>query len=294
MAEKQKNMAICHILQKKASFLPEYAASFTSGGIMQDFDFFPEDILVWRSSSTMRVTASSIHQRMILKIILSGRCTMLIDGLRVPLKAGDMICLFPYQFHSTLLECPREEYSFLAVTFVEKNRNYTSFLPLKYHVFQPDQSDCRSLERILECSLSGGKIPKEEAFFSLLSILLNQRRKVQKSFAVSPSPANREEFFDLVCGYVRTHFQDPELNLKTLADHFQVSTESIRRSFLRANAGFSAGKLIEHLRMQLSVELLEHSRESIEEISRRCGYSDPFTFSRAFKRVMGHSPAKHR
>ena len=60
------------------------------------------------------------------------------------------------------------------------------------------------------------------------------------------------------------------------------------------NAGFSCGKLIEQLRMQLASELLEHSKEPVEEIAFRCGYNDPFTFSRAFKRVMGHSPARHR
>lgn len=292
MAEKLKNMAFCHRLLKKASSLPENAGSFSAGVVMPDFDFMPENILVWRSSGTLRVTASSIHQRMILKVVLSGKCTMLIDGLRIVLKAGDMICLFPYQLHSTILECPREEYSFLAVTFMERNNNYSSFASLKYHVLKPDARDLIFLETIMDHTLSPEKVPREDLIFALLSILLHQRRKIRKTLAV-PEGAHRD-FFDRVCEYVRTHFTDPELNLNTLADQFQVSRESIRRSFLRANAGFSCGKLIEQLRMQLASELLEHSKEPVEEIAFRCGYNDPFTFSRAFKRVMGHSPARHR
>ena len=293
MAEKLKNISICHRLLKKASLLPENTGSFKADPIMPDFDFIPENILVWRSSNTLRVTASSIHQRMILKVVLSGKCTMLIDGLRITLKAGDMICLFPYQLHSTLLECPREEYSFLAVTFMEKNNNYSSFASLKYHVLKPDPRDLAFLETIMDYTLAPGKIPREDALFALLSILLNQRRMIRQDL-ILPSGGTDCDFFDRICEYVRTHFTEPELDLKTLADHFQVSRESIRRSFLRVNANFSCGKLIEQLRMQLASELLKHSSAGVEEIASRCGYKDPFTFSRAFKRVMGHSPSVHR
>ena len=222
----------------------------------------------------------------------SGKCTMLIDGLRIALQAGDMICLFPYQLHSTILECPREEYSFLAVTFMERNNNYSSFASLKYHVLKPDDRDLRFLEIIMDHTLTPESVPREDTVFALLSILLNQRRKIRKLLPV-PEGINGD-FFDRICEYVRTHFTDPDLNVNTLADQFQVSRESIRRSFLRANAGFSCGKLIEQLRMQLASELLEHSKESVEEIASRCGYNDPFTFSRAFKRIMGHSPVRHR
>ncbi|GIP26544.1 hypothetical protein J23TS9_16740 [Paenibacillus sp. J23TS9] len=38
--------------------------------------------------------------------------------------------------------------------------------------------------------------------------------------------------------------------------------------------------------------LLEHSRQSIKEVSFHLGYSDPFTFSKQYKAVMGVSPSK--
>ena len=105
-------------LKRIGQLLPERSGTF-SGGVRADFDFMPQDILVWKSGRNLKVTGTSIHQRMILRIILSGRCTMLVDGLRIPMETGDMLCLFPYQFHTTRLECPRREYSFLAVTFTE-------------------------------------------------------------------------------------------------------------------------------------------------------------------------------
>ena len=135
-------------LKRIGQLLPERGGIF-SGGVRADFDFMPQDILVWKSGRNLNVTGTSIHQRMILKIILSGRCTMLVDGLRIPMETGDMLCLFPYQFHTTRLECPRREYSFLAVTFTEKNRNYSSFLALKNHLLKPDEQDAANLEKLV-------------------------------------------------------------------------------------------------------------------------------------------------
>lgn len=297
MAKKQKNIAIYHNIQNKADLLSSHEQDFFSGGISSDLDFMPENILVWKSHKTLRVTGSYIHQRMILKLVLSGRCTMLVDGVRITLNAGDMLCLFPYQFHSTILECARNEYSFLAVTFTEKNKNYDSFSMLKYHVLHPDQKDLACLEKILDCRLGKEDIPAEEGVLSLLQILLHQRREVMGLPGMGVGErkqGKKEDFFDNVCKYVRGHFTDPGLNLNTLADHFGVSTESIRRSFKSSGCGYSPGKLIEQLRMQLALELLEHSRENVETIALRCGYSDGFTFSRAFRRVMGSAPGKIR
>ena len=261
-----------------------------SGGVRADFDFMPQDVLVWKSGRNLNVTGTSIHQRMILKIILSGRCTMLVDGLRIPMETGDMLCLFPYQFHTTRLECPRREYSFLAVTFTEKNRNYSSFLALKNHLLTPDEQDAANLEKLVVNYHRTHAVRTEHSIFPLLEILLNQRRKMQCVFPVRDENA---DLFDRICDYVRGHFTE-NISLKTLAAEFQVTPETIRRQFLYADAGITPGRLIQQLRIQLAAELLQHTPEGIGFIARQCGYSDPFTFSRAFKNAMGHSPRMHR
>ena len=101
------------------------------------------------------------------------------------------------------------------------------------------------------------------------------------------------DLFDRICDYVRGHFTE-NISLKTLAAEFQVTPETIRRQFLYADAGITPGRLIQQLRIQLAAELLQHTPEGIGFIARQCGYSDPFTFSRAFKNAMGHSPRMHR
>ena len=45
-------------------------------------------------------------------------------------------------------------------------------------------------------------------------------------------------------------------------------------------------------RMELAKHLLRGSSLSIKEIGERCGYADPFQFSRMFRRRAGVSPSR--
>ena len=46
--------------------------------------------------------------------------------------------------------------------------------------------------------------------------------------------------------------------------------------------------------MTLAADLLIENRATVAEIARTVGYSDPFGFSSAFKRVRGVSPTEFR
>ena len=271
---------------------PVTSASKFSGGISTDLDFMPEDILVWESPQNLNVTDTSVHQRMILKLLLNGRCTMIVDGERIPMKAGDMICVFPFQFHTTILECPRPRYSFLAVTFTERRRNVSSFAMLKNRRLAPDPCDLENFAALIRAFRHPADFPPGRCAFALLEILLNQRRKC----APLPSPPAADEgaaLFERIRSYLRNSFANG-ISLKTVAAEFGVSPETVRRAFHRAGAGTTPGKLIARLRLQLALELLGNTELSVAEIARRCGFRDPFTFSRAFKRSVGVAPSVHR
>lgn len=294
MAKKVKNMALSHILEAIGKNALKVPQALFSGGISADAPFLPEDILVWKSSSEQTVTDVSIHQRMILKIILSGDVITSVDGLRIPMKPGDMILFFPFQFHSTRLLCAPSEYSFLAITFTEKTRNYSSLLPLKNHLLSPDKSDARRIETIIRTWLRRDRPAPEKAVLALMDLLWSQRRRVLRSEMEQPlSSALPRETADRISDYFRNHFTSP-ISLKTVATEFGISEETIRRIFHKSYGGITPGKLIRRLRMQFALEMLEHTGEPIARIAEQCGYSDTFVFSKAFKRLTGLSPQQHR
>lgn len=62
----------------------------------------------------------------------------------------------------------------------------------------------------------------------------------------------------------------------------------------RLHHGKRPGALIEELRIRHASELLTHFDHKLQELANMIGYADPFSFSRAFKRVMGTSPSEYR
>lgn len=58
--------------------------------------------------------------------------------------------------------------------------------------------------------------------------------------------------------------------------------------------GIPMTRYIQQLRVQRAKHLLDHTGKSIREISEEVGYSDPFYFSRLFKRIEGVAPQHYR
>jgi AraC-like DNA-binding protein len=184
--------------------------------------------------------------------------------------------------------CDPAEYKFVSITFVEKRQNYSSFLALKNRRLYPDKNDLQNILKIIE-GVQTPDAPPENTVLPLISLLLNQRRKIQNI----PEPRERHDFFSRMCDYVREHFDD-NISVKMLANEFNVTTETVRRQFHHAGSDLTPKKMISLLRHQLAIELLEHTDMRIAEIAKRCGFADSFSFSRAFKRVDGNSPLLHR
>jgi len=82
-------------------------------------------------------------------------------------------------------------------------------------------------------------------------------------------------------------------NLTRLARCAGVSAESLRRLSLEYHDAPPLAHLT-RLRMHYAADLLACTREKISTVAARVGYEDPFAFSNAFKRVMGHSPSHQR
>lgn len=58
--------------------------------------------------------------------------------------------------------------------------------------------------------------------------------------------------------------------------------------------GTTPAKYLGELRMRLAVQYISQDKQPIEAVALRLGYSSLAAFSRAFKRVVGHSPAANR
>ena len=78
-----------------------------------------------------------------------------------------------------------------------------------------------------------------------------------------------------------------------LASGIGVSRSTLYR-MVKSQSGTSPGKVVESLRMEEASRLLTESRHSIDVIADQVGYASAFSFSAAFKRVIGMPPSEFR
>lgn len=78
-----------------------------------------------------------------------------------------------------------------------------------------------------------------------------------------------------------------------LAAALGVSRATLHR-LVRRHHGVGPGHIVENIRMEEAKRLLTDSRHSVQVIADQIGYASAFSFSAAFKRVVGKSPSAFR
>ena len=92
---------------------------------------------------------------------------------------------------------------------------------------------------------------------------------------------------------INEEYHDPTLTNERLAEACGVSTVYFRKLFTK-HLGTSPKQFIIDLRIQRAKQLLCENSLGINEISERCGFSNPSHFSRIFKEREGISAMEHR
>jgi transcriptional regulator GlxA family with amidase domain len=83
------------------------------------------------------------------------------------------------------------------------------------------------------------------------------------------------------------------ISVARLADHAHLGERTFLRRFVKAT-GLKPSEYQQKLRIGRSRELLEFTRETVEQIAVATGYEDSGGFRRIFKRLVGLSPAEYR
>lgn len=102
----------------------------------------------------------------------------------------------------------------------------------------------------------------------------------------------KKMFGDEVVQYIQEHYNDSQLSLVALADHFNFSTPYIN-NLIKNNTGVTFATYLETLRIDQACQLL-NGNTNIKEIAVGIGYSNAQVFRRAFKRVLGINPSSYK
>lgn len=94
--------------------------------------------------------------------------------------------------------------------------------------------------------------------------------------------------------YINSHYCDKDLNSDKIEKEFGLSRTSIFK-IMKTITDKSLNEYITMIRIRQAISFLKKSETlSLKEIAEACGYSDPFYFSRVFKKQTGYSPSEYR
>ena len=107
-----------------------------------------------------------------------------------------------------------------------------------------------------------------------------------------PPNHHHDRLISSCVAYVHQHLAE-DIDFIFLARQMGVSY-SLLRQRIKQVTGLSPAKLLLQMRCTFAQELLQDADISIQHIAEQCGFDDPYSFSRSFKRSVGIAPSHWR
>ncbi len=140
-------------------------------------------------------------------------------------------------------------------------------------------ADCGKIMELFfelkECYIQNYTLESLSLFYKILSEI----------FELAP-----KDKFSQIKKYINGNLSDCSLSNKKIADALNISESYLNKLFIK-HYGNSTKKYIIEKRLELAVRYLGENRYNISEICEKCGYSNPYSFSRAFKNAKNISPS---
>lgn len=95
---------------------------------------------------------------------------------------------------------------------------------------------------------------------------------------------------DSICDYIRQNFHH-NLSLDDIAEHFFISKSHLCHHF-KKKVGITVNQFILEQRIEYAKVLISRG-QTITEVSKQCGFNDPSTLYRSFKKYTGISPSQY-
>ena len=269
--------------------------SYFTGGFEAPLSFIPENVICWVAVNESCEVASQMHSRFCLSIALKNPTVKYVEGIPFRLKEDEAILIFPTQIHYKKNDPGILEQTMLYFVFsLPPEADLKALEPLRNRVCRLDDRARGLLVKMMAIVYTKDKdnYPLFPLFLAhLLILMLSGRKTSGESFFEGGSRT-----FQNAVGYIRQHYQSPDICLKTVADAIGISPSRLTTVFREQSLGISVGRYIANLKFYRSMELLSTTDMTIGEIARFCGYGNSFSFARRFKQLHPEhiSPSRYR
>ncbi len=247
------------------------------------------------------------HEEYELFYMVSGRCRIFLNHTIFHMKVGDMLLIEPHALHRTMYGITQENER-VDVMFEKEKMNELRqlcgdawFCKLQGNPYIPVETGRRSyVESIFQKMMaeqqnedSFSAIMKQNYLCELL-VFIGRHEAVAKPvpYPDMQDVQEHEAPIQQAAQYIYTHYEEP-LTLDLVAELVHMSPTYFSRRFKQIT-GFGYKEYVNYVRLKEASRLLLETDLSLNEIARRCGFSDSNYFGDLFKKEKGMSPRMYR
>ncbi|MBQ8684965.1 MAG: helix-turn-helix domain-containing protein [Clostridia bacterium] len=231
------------------------------------------------------------YRRYSLHLVVSGQGEYTIKGKTYYLKKGHMFALFP-QDSSVYFPNKRYPWKYYWIDFI----GVKSEQLLSQIGFTPDSpildsgDSYKVLEKLFLSNITtcqnNPKIADVHAVSTLLQIYCEL---VKKKTPVLQPDKKTDGYAKKAMNYIQKNYPNPNLNLKLVAAQLNINEAYLSRLF-RADLNINFVDYLTKVRILAAVSLIDEGNKVVGEIATAVGFSDPYYFSKVFKKYNGISP----
>ncbi len=226
----------------------------------------------------------------ILIYCIEGKGMINVEGKIYSVKGSEAFCIPRGKKHRYYADS-EDPWSILWIHFKGENTRYFPLNECKTVQINSKYSENRMtgffnlIFRVLERNYTMGNFIYLSQVLSLLLAEVYYRERAEES-----SDQNRQ-----VTMVIRFMYKNltRQLTLEEISEEVKLS-KSYMNSIFKEQTGRSPVDFFIHVKMQEACKLLESTNMYIYEISVSLGYTDPYYFSRIFKKVVGVSPKEYK
>lgn len=219
-----------------------------------------------------------------------GRGTIIVAGKEYTLHENEAFCIPRFRGHRYFAS-EDDPWSILWVHFKGEDTCYFPIEDCQVVAFTTQHATNRMhflfdlLFRVLEGNYTLGNFIYISQVLSLILAETYHREK-------SNSTLEQNKHVTNVVKYMYGHL-DENLTLDQIVEEFDLSKSYLNAVFQKYTQHAPMDFFI-NLKMKRACELLRSTDTYVYEVAQRLGYSDPYYFSRIFKRVVGMSPSEYK
>ncbi|OMF37823.1 AraC family transcriptional regulator [Paenibacillus sp. FSL H8-0548] len=226
-------------------------------------------------------------------MVTEGEGTFIQGGQTYTLRKNDLFCLFPQVTH----EYFTSEHALLHKVFFAFDGKLALQLleriglgPYRPHLAEGLTNEAFALMERFFSLVKSKEHPHTDLsrlviMYQLFDALSSNKNKQSLSFQSAGWLQKAKD-------YLETHYAEG-ISIGSVADYVGVDRTHFSKQFNKAY-GLSPMKFVQRLRMNEAILLLKQTDYKLAEIAQSVGYPDLFSFSKAFKKQIGVSPAIYR